>query len=80
MHIGTYTPSLTPVAHPQVDHPGNPTTPGDSYTRVYLRCPGMVMRCPNCANTEIVLVEINHNIKLTVGGLATIDLRETGAP
>lgn len=43
-------------------------------THVYLRCPGMVMRCPRCSNTEIVLVEINHQIKLTVSGLATIDL------
>ena len=43
-------------------------------THVYLRCPGMVMRCPNCANTEIVIVEIDHHLKLTVRGLATITL------
>lgn len=46
-------------------------------THVYLRCPGMVMRCPNCANIEIVLVEINHHLKLTIMGLATIDLDMT---
>jgi hypothetical protein len=46
-------------------------------THVYLRCPGMVMRCPNCANTEMVLVEINHHIKISVRGLATIDLDDT---
>lgn len=44
--------------------------------RVYLRCPGMVMCCPNCAGTEIVLVEIDHHFILTVRGLATIRLRE----
>ena len=43
-------------------------------THVYLRCPGMVMRCPNCDNPEIVIVEINHHLHLTVGGLSTITL------
>jgi hypothetical protein len=46
-------------------------------TRVYLRCPGMVMRCPRCANAEIVLVEIEHHLQLTVRGLASIALGET---
>lgn len=44
-------------------------------TRVYLRCPGMVMRCPSCDNPEIVIVEINHHLHLTVGGLATIEMQ-----
>jgi hypothetical protein len=35
------------------------------------------MRCPNCANTEIVLVEINHHLKLTIKGLAAINLDNT---
>lgn len=43
---------------------------------VYLRCPGMVMCCPNCAGAEIVLVEIQHRFILTVRGLATIRLGE----
>ncbi len=39
---------------------------------VYLRCPGMVMCCPECSAAEIVLVEIEHRLMLTVRGLATI--------
>ncbi len=33
---------------------------------VYLRCSGMVLRCPVRSNTEIVLVEIDHWIELTM--------------
>jgi hypothetical protein len=44
-------------------------------THVYLRCPGMVMRCPKCANVEVVLVEIEHHMKVTLRGLSTIDLQ-----
>ena len=40
---------------------------------VYLRCPGMVIRCPNCTAAEIVLVEIDHRVQLTVATLATIE-------
>ncbi len=43
-------------------------------SRVYLRCPGMVMRCPGCSHVEIVMVEIDNHINLTVRGLATITL------
>lgn len=42
--------------------------------RVYLRCPGMVIRCPNCLNAEIVLVEIGHRFQLTIAGVARLDL------
>ena len=42
--------------------------------RVYLRCPGMVMRCPSCSAAEIVLIEIDHQLLLTIRGLATIRL------
>lgn len=43
-------------------------------TWVYLRCPGIVVRCPNCGGAEIVLVEIAHRFVLTVCGTARIDL------
>ena len=36
---------------------------------VYLRCPGIVIRCPSCSNTEIVLVEIEHRFQLTINGV-----------
>jgi len=44
---------------------------------VYLRCPGTVIRCPNCTAAEIVLVEIDHRIQLTVTNVATIDFETT---
>ena len=42
---------------------------------VYLRCPGTVIRCPSCNAAEIVLVEIDHRIQLTVRNVASIDFR-----
>lgn len=39
-------------------------------TRVYLRCPGYVIRCPTCGDVEIVMVEIDHRFKVTMGGIA----------
>lgn len=45
-------------------------------SRVYLRCPGMVMRCPNCDNAEIVTVEIEHHLRLNIRGLASIEIDE----
>ena len=41
---------------------------------VYLRNPGMVMRCPNCGGLELILVEIDHHIHVTMRGLATINM------
>ena len=41
---------------------------------VYLRNPGMVMRCPNCLGAELTLVEIEHHLHITIQGLATINL------
>jgi hypothetical protein len=36
-----------------------------------------VIRCPNCGGVKIVLVEIDHQIELTIRGTACLDL--TGA-
>ena len=41
---------------------------------VYLRCPGIVMRCPQCASVEIVLVEIAHRFQVTMRGVDALDL------
>jgi hypothetical protein len=46
---------------------------------VYLRNPGMVMRCPNCEGAELILVEIENHLYLTIRGLATINLPSTRA-
>ena len=46
---------------------------------VYLRCPGTVIRCPGCGAAEIVLVEINHQIQLTVNNVSSIDFRTATA-
>ena len=44
---------------------------------VYLRCPGTVIRCPGCGAAEIVLVEIDHQIQLTINNVSTIEFRST---
>jgi len=41
---------------------------------VYLRCPGIVMRCPQCASVEIVLVEIAHRFRITMSGVDALSL------
>jgi Family of unknown function (DUF6510) len=46
---------------------------------VYLRNPGMVMRCPNCQGAELTLVEIEHHLHITIHGLATINLPSPSA-
>jgi predicted RNA-binding Zn-ribbon protein involved in translation (DUF1610 family) len=43
-------------------------------THVYLRCPGMVMRCPSCSAVEIVLVDRGGTMHLNVRSLASISL------
>jgi hypothetical protein len=39
---------------------------------VYLRCPGIVIRCPKCASAEIILIEIDHRIQLTIANVASM--------
>lgn len=46
---------------------------GVAQAHVYLGGPGSVIRCPSCAAAEIVLVEIDHQIQLTIGNVATIE-------
>jgi hypothetical protein len=43
--------------------------------RVYLRCPGIVIRCPNCTTVEIVLVEIEHRFQITLANVANLRLQ-----
>lgn len=42
--------------------------------QVYLRCPGIVIRCPNCTGAEIVLVEIEHRFEVTINGIERLVL------
>ena len=42
-------------------------------TRVYLRCPGQVIRCPSCEMCEIVLVDRPGRLQLTLVGLRRMD-------
>lgn len=39
---------------------------------VYLRNPGMVLRCPGCSAVTLVMVEIRHRLQLTVNGLSSV--------
>lgn len=48
---------------------------GVAQAHVYLRCPGTVIRCPGCSAAEIVLVEVNHQILLTVNNVSSIEFR-----
>jgi Family of unknown function (DUF6510) len=41
-------------------------------TRVYLRCPGMVLRCPECGGVEVVIVEIDHRLNVTLSGILAL--------
>ncbi|MBC8092913.1 MAG: hypothetical protein H7Y15_13440 [Pseudonocardia sp.] len=43
-------------------------------TRVYLRCPGMVLRCPACEACEIVLVDRGRRLQLTLMDLRGLEL------
>ena len=43
---------------------------------VYLRCPGIVIRCPSCRAVEIVLVEIEHRFQITLANVANLRLQE----
>ena len=43
-------------------------------TVVYLRCPGMVMRCPNCDAAEVVVTEIRGRLDLHLRSLAAIHI------
>lgn len=43
-------------------------------TLVYLRCPGMVMRCPNCSAAEVVLTEIRGSLSLHLRSVASFHL------
>lgn len=46
-------------------------------THVYLRCPGAVLRCPDCEHAEMVLVEIDHRVQVTLTGLRAIQMSGT---
>ena len=48
-------------------------------THVYLRCPGMVLRCPGCGAVEVVIVEIRHRLTATLSGVAALRTRPAGA-
>ena len=39
---------------------------------VYLRCPGIVVRCPGCGYAEVVLVEVDHQFTVTLSGIAAL--------
>lgn len=41
-------------------------------THVYLRCPGMVMRCPNCGAAELILTDIHGHVRLSMRSVSAI--------
>lgn len=43
-------------------------------TRVYLRCPGMVVRCPACSACEVLLIDRPRRLQLTLMSVRTLQL------
>ncbi|MFE9174477.1 MULTISPECIES: DUF6510 family protein [Streptomyces] len=43
-------------------------------TRVYLRCPGMVVRCPACSACEVLLVDRPRRLQLTLMSIRMLEL------
>ena len=43
-------------------------------TRVYLRSPGMVMRCPNCSAVELILTDIRGQLQIHLRSVASLHL------
>ncbi|MGW2239657.1 DUF6510 family protein [Streptomyces sp. NPDC001759] len=43
-------------------------------SRVYLRCPGMVVRCPACSACEVLLVDRPRRLQLTLMSVRTLGL------
>ena len=43
-------------------------------THVYLRCPGMVVRCPNCTAVEVIFTDRGGHLDLYVRSVATLHL------
>jgi hypothetical protein len=45
---------------------------------VYLRAPGVVVRCPTCTNVQMVLVTIREIVCVDLRGLAGLEVPPTG--
>lgn len=43
-------------------------------TKVYLRCPGMVIRCPECLACEFVLLDRPQRLRLVLMSVRSLDL------
>lgn len=41
---------------------------------VYLRCPGMVMRCPSCTAVEVVLTDFGGHVSVYLRSVASIHM------
>ncbi|SEE83688.1 DUF6510 family protein [Ruania alba] len=41
-------------------------------TRVYRRCPGIVVRCPGCDGVELLVTEIRRRIQVQLRGVANV--------
>jgi len=41
---------------------------------VYDQAPGIVMRCPICGNVEMVIVEVRHEVRVSLRGFRYINI------
>ena len=71
--IGAFSLALgTDLADGSLECAGCGRTHPIAETRVYLRCPGMVLRCPGCDGVEVVIVEVAHRLQVTMSGVSAL--------
>lgn len=78
--IGAFSLALgTDLADGSLECAGCGRTHPIAEARVYLRCPGMVLRCPGCDGVEVVIVEIAHRLQVTMSGVSALRTGRTPA-
>ena len=79
--IGAFSLALgTDLAQGSLECAGCGDTHAIAQTRVYRRCPGLVLRCPGCDAVEVVIVEIGHRLRATLVGVAALRIGQGPSP
>ena len=79
--IGAFSLALgTDLAEGSLECAGCGDTHAIARTRVYRRCPGLVLRCPECDGVEVVIVEIAHRLRATLVGVAALRTGPRASP
>lgn len=79
--IGAFSLALgTDLALGSLECAGCGDTHAIAQTRVYRRCPGLVLRCPGCDAVEVVIVEVAHRLRATLVGVAVLRTAPSPSP